>query len=232
MTGKRPTIALKQKFQSTHLHEVWQLCVKIHDKKRRFNPHTYMRCDKRVLNKRFLPNRFNPHTYMRCDNTFRELKWHMYLFQSTHLHEVWLLVSFFYLNFGCFNPHTYMRCDYDSDIFNNWIKKVSIHTPTWGVTTWRNRLSRPNTSFNPHTYMRCDLRKTGSAVVWMMFQSTHLHEVWPQIIVEQLANMSFNPHTYMRCDRGQRGQVGKRIVSIHTPTWGVTEPLPFAFSCI
>ena len=58
---------LNQKFQSTHLHEVWQ-----------------------VLNKRFLPNRKFQSTHLHevwlRSRGFAALK---DLFQSTHLHEVW-----------------------------------------------------------------------------------------------------------------------------------------------
>ncbi len=99
------------------------------------------------------------------------------LFQSTHLHEVWrCFLGCSQSNF-CFNPHTYMRCDvfYFAYFFGFF---VSIHTPTWGVT---------------FDYL--------ISYVLILFQSTHLHEVW-----------QFTP-SFLSSFLG---------VSIHTPTWGVT----------
>ena len=103
-------------------------------------------------------------------------------FQSTHLHEVWLFCASSYDFWYRFNPHTYMRCD------------IIIR-----------RLMKPRKGFNPHTYMRCDLvasakvphtkvsihtptwgvtRDGSSSLSWyVMFQSTHLHEVW-QFVTE------------------------------------------------
>ena len=81
------------KFQSTHLHEVWHswLCWWVDFSC--FNPHTYMRCDNPVVREKEIAVGFNPHTYMRCDLTFMQ-----YLVTS----------------FG-FNPHTYMRCDWNDN---------------------------------------------------------------------------------------------------------------------
>ena len=82
---------------------------------------------------------------------------------------------------------------------------VSIHTPTWGVTmTWMTT-NCAAMSFNPHTYMRCDISPILLLSIARMFQSTHLHEVWP-------------------ADPSSHGTVD--WVSIHTPTWGVT------FGCV
>ena len=101
-------------------------------------------------------------------------------------------------------------------------KEVSIHTPTWGVTAitpmidysqgfqsthlhevWHTcaTLVLEMYCFNPHTYMRCDN------------------------LQQKVYNMlnSFNPHTYMRCDFGLAPLDHIALVSIHTPTWGVTD---------
>ena len=186
-------------FQSTHLHEVWPTPGTYIPSRLCFNPHTYMRCDSRQSNHVAITPCFNPHTYMRCDS-------------------LWLILP---LSHFRFNPHTYMRCDVDY-ILDLYGGGVSIHTPTWGVTlrcvpammsgrfqsthlheVWpplSNLASAPS-GFNPHTYMRCDLStSTGSK-----------------------AKSSFNPHTYMRCDSRVIRKTIKLWVSIHTPTWGVTE---------
>ena len=143
------------KFQSTHLHEVWLRDVILH-KKGNVSIHTptwgvTIRICPVIL---FLWS-FNPHTYMRCD-----------LFAW-----IWGMVE------TSFNPHTYMRCDNRGKTVC-WYDRVSIHTPTWGVTA------------NSMNYK-----------INQMFQSTHLHEVWP-IWITEVSNdfQSFNPHTYMRCD--------------------------------
>ena len=146
-------------------------------KRKCFNPHTYMRCDVIATRQHLVRNvsihtptwgvtiricpvilflwSFNPHTYMRCD-----------LFAW-----IWGMVE------TSFNPHTYMRCDNRGKTVC-WYDRVSIHTPTWGVTA------------NSMNYK-----------INQMFQSTHLHEVWP-IWITEVSNdfQSFNPHTYMRCD--------------------------------
>ena len=136
---------------------------------------------------------------MRCDFTVMSDFNPLVRFQSTHLHEVWRAV-----NKGL------------KDIC------VSIHTPTWGVTNaictvtaadkfqstylhevWPSALCRFDSlhwSFNPHTYMRCDLHLR-QTVHQGMFQSTHLHEVWLL---------------------SKRDAIDLTLVSIHTPTWGVT----------
>ena len=163
-------------FQSTHLHEVWRSLIFGLFVWFSFNPHTYMRCDILDSHCERIRLSFNPHTYMRCDATNLNCSIGQVQFQSTHLHEVWrqhgkasrYMQSFnphtymrcdLYVDVSpticsCFNPHTYMRCD-----FLCWFKKicikVSIHTPTWGVTQI--------------------VEITESKVE---FQSTHLHEVW------------------------------------------------------
>ena len=120
---------------------------------------------------------FNPHTYMRCDICIVIIK------------QIWL----------CFNPHTYMRCDRVYLAYTR-SAKVSIHTPTWGVTISR-----------------------GLANYLGMFQSTHLHEVWPgsenfRLII---GYVSIHTPTWGVTDY-LLSYLQPLLVSIHTPTWGVT----------
>ena len=191
--------AVNSAFQSTHLHEVWQnngltnydiTCVSIHTPTwgvtsvsfwvnclECFNPHTYMRCDTRSRNVCKSIN-VSIHTPTWGVTTDYEFDYPIGKFQSTHLHEVWLLFVVVRLFNVGFNPHTYMRCDkiaqYSSSseefqsthLHEVWLKNkytgepvyvVSIHTPTWGVTSGTNTVKNHISSFNPHTYMRCDL---------------------------------------------------------------------------
>ena len=145
-------------------------------------------------------------------------------------------------SFHSFNPHTYMRCDLVTQQPNRH-RYVSIHTPTWGVTHRGNRKRRqtnvsihtptwgvtcPNSEMNQCFTVSIHTPTWGvtiSSFVWLlyhMFQSTHLHEVWhlnfivmeKQVLFQSThlhevwltvsgwnsCLVCFNPHTYMRCD--------------------------------
>ena len=143
------------------------------------------------------------------------------MFQSTHLHEVWPIEYIFSRWQLSFNPHTYMRCD---DIIESirinlkvsihtptWgvtlhllhtsvMSHVSIHTPTWGVTSTRGQY-RGNWKFQSTHLHEVWLNFYILRACFSKFQSTHLHEVWHCCIIGILRKTGFNPHTYMRCDR-------------------------------
>ena len=167
------------------------------------------------------------------------------MFQSTHLHEVWLNNPVYGILVNGFNPHTYMRCDLFrccSEFHNLRFQSTHLHE-VWLVFVGRVNAYR---SFNPHTYMRCDPKEIPIKLSFAKFQSTHLHEVWPKrsyrllftvsvsihtptwgvtcgFVAEYFHLQCFNPHTYMRCDQHYQLEPGPPIeVSIHTPTWGVT----------
>ena len=122
-------------FQSTHLHEVWHKkhpCWKIN---KRFNPHTYMRCDADELwLSLHVAQCFNPHTYMRCDNSSVEGICSVCSFQSTHLHEVWRIVARIDEEWFCVSIHTPTWGVTQDKRAVGMPEDVSIHTPTWGVT--------------------------------------------------------------------------------------------------
>ena len=210
-------------FQSTHLHEVWQgiaelfrcsYSVSIHtptwgvtlmftlesSKAICFNPHTYMRCDPAEV------------TFMRSLIEFQSTHLHevwlsinvfkskITMFQSTHLHEVWLSGLLWIRTQERFNPHTYMRCD---DVIRHHRTVISC--------------------FNPHTYMRCDNGVSVDLNNPGMFQSTHLHEVWPFagcLIQSHVVFQSTHLHEVWLV--AGCTNVVHSFVSIHTPTWGVT----------
>ena len=142
---------------------------------------------------------FNPHTYMRCDFLAIERIIKIRLFQSTHLHEVWL-VGFFpvllnstfqsthlhevWLSFLCMSMHatnvsihtptwgvTPVR---SHPVLRSW---VSIHTPTWGVTSWGEEVNG-EWKVSIHTPTWGVTLRNSSSLVDPKFQSTHLHEVW------------------------------------------------------
>ena len=143
-------------------------------------------------------------------------------FQSTHLHEVWLMFGSPKCWGDCVSIHTPTWGVTINTMLMVDVASVSIHTPTWGVTSNWVIIRMARCSFNPHTYMRCDTSFTVYYWMTLRFQSTHLHEVWPVVVsfdghdykfqsthlhevwheekspLEEF--ISFNPHTYMRCD--------------------------------
>ena len=159
---------------------------------------------------------------MRCDYLLSLLGAMEKQFQSTHLHEVWLcghsscdhlvvvsihtptwgvtFIFFLFLSFHVVSIHTPTWGVTGHNIQLNNIGWVSIHTPTWGVTLSLIQL-----------------------MIFFLFQSTHLHEVWRFKRLRFYLEQSFNPHTYMRCDLQFLSPTTREAkVSIHTPTWGVT----------
>ena len=210
-------------FQSTHLHEVWPKHLIVSTLLLFVSIHT-------------------PTwgvTALRCISIWK------HKFQSTHLHEVWPLllilaeryrfVSIHTPTWGVTSANSYLWCG----------SMVSIHTPTWGVTGGHSECLSGYFGFNPHTYMRCDQANLAIKAQNLVFQSTHLHEVWPSAVPIWSDCFCFNPHTYMRCDiqgvypNGSSPQFQSthlhevwliiglcppfhQPVSIHTPTWGVT----------
>ena len=156
---------------------------------------------------------------------------------------MWHFVDLFHNYKNGFNPHTYMRCDAGVRGDSNQ-NIVSIHTPTWGVTTSTCKKTTPPCSFNPHTYMRCDLQVIADASdidrfnphTYMRCDFARHEAIWkdkrfnPHTYMRcdqdgawyVMTEDGFNPHTYMRCDSIDPICLYPIVVSIHTPTWGVT----------
>ena len=164
---------------------------------------------------------FNPHTHEGCDCNIDYLLPSDNMFQSTHPRRVWRLRVYLPSATSRFNPHTHEGCDtpwVESESF--WT--VSIHTPTKGVTnSQRNCVCIPivsihtptkgvthyycyswyhNCCFNPHTHEGCDN-------IFLGFLQS---------------NRGFNPHTHEGCDGKDVVITDASVVSIHTPTKGVT----------
>ena len=128
-------------------------CLYTYSPRHCFNPHTHAGCDNvhNVSGASFpvsihTPTQgvtflyicnvfricFNPHTHAGCDNPLPRL---------TRVHNR-------------FNPHTHAGCDSRS-IIKITESKVSIHTPTQGVTGRAARAASQE-GFNPHTHAGCD----------------------------------------------------------------------------
>ncbi len=141
-------------FQSTHLHEVRQNVLRGAAGFLGFNPRTCTRCDHNnsergthmdvsihapargaTYSSSFIltKNCFNPRTCTRCDSSNVHYYNGWRTFQSTHLHEVRLLLDPISSRYHCFNPRTCTRCDKVRVI--PWrIHYVSIHAPARGAT--------------------------------------------------------------------------------------------------
>ena len=146
---------IKMWFQSTHLHEVWQgKNCKINGRKLFQSTHLHEVWRNNHKNTQIILS-FNPHTYMRCDRPFR--------CRNTSTLR--------------FNPHTYMRCDDGYKYYGRYVN-VSIHTPTWGVTAYQ-MCDDEILKVSIHTPTWGVTTWTSDIVSAALFQSTHLHEVWP-----------------------------------------------------
>ena len=120
-----------------------------------------------------------------------------------------------------FNPHTHAGCD-NRYKCNYTRRRVSIHTPTQGVTLSSHRVDdhyqfqsthprrvwhslnakwEKGGSFNPHTHAGCDQKKWTVLTIKNSF-NPHTHAgcdiVWYSLLTRQ---KSFNPHTHAGCDQ-------------------------------
>ena len=185
-------------FQSTHPRRVWLMEYFHNTRVIGFNPHTHAGCD---LNKIYLNNMTKAvsiHTPTQGVTRFSNKNIDVWWFQSTHPRRVWQrsgLQLQIYSGFQSTHPR---RVWLPTDILRVVNPKVSIHTPTQGVTT-----------------LSIKSKTTG------MFQSTHPRRVWhfqtrffwrlPVSIHTPTQGVTkwnfrrwsvqcFNPHTHAGCD--------------------------------
>ena len=143
---------------------------------------------------------FNPHTHEGCDLML------LFLFKSLksfnpHTHEGCDgLSARKTLALRSFNPHTHEGCDFMLGKMPIG-KAVSIHTPTKGVTPYKHLLELNIQQFQSTHPRRVWLDLLAFPIMTALFQSTHPRRVW------------LNSQRYCVCIP---------IVSIHTPTKGVT----------
>ena len=209
------------KFQSTHPRRVWPVCPEYYRTRRWFqstHPRRVWPKKEKAAAKEAKFQSTHPRRVWLITGSYRS---RTQRFQSTHPRRVWPIIR------------AMMADKY----------KVSIHTPTQGVTSLKIWMEKSE-SFNPHTHAGCDL------MVWqknpvMQFQSTHPRRVWLVILTRYKCSCCFNPHTHAGCDcliklypatacrfqsthprrvwhGGGVFQSRSGLVSIHTPTQGVT----------
>ena len=119
-------------------------------------------------------------------------------FQSTLPRREWREKTFLDRIPNNFNPHSHEGSDIGAVRAKD-EKRISIHTPTKGVTPQR-------------CYHRC-----GAA-----FQSTLPRREWPILFPLHLFLCHFNPHSHEGSDLERMEYIGIECISIHTPTKGVT----------
>ena len=142
-----------------------------------FNPHPHVGSDPDSLQALIKPFSFNPHPHVGSDA----------------VNNVRSCVAV------CFNPHPHVGSD-DNKAQVESVMRVSIHTPTWGVTfplCWGNC---PRHSFNPHPHVGSDHKITFKTI----YNNVSIHT--PTWGVTWIGKQEFDDIK----------------VSIHTPTWGVT----------
>ena len=208
-------------FQSTHPRRVWLSWHFVSHILTSFNPHTHEGCDPIALISGWPPSRFQSthprrvwrktkSTTNKCtrfQSTHPRRVWlintlqqrYVSMFQSTHPRRVWQLALSILLLLCSFNPHTHEGCD-------NTFRK----NPYFSY------------GFNPHTHEGCDVDAFDNAAVCHGF-NPHTHEGCDGVLqVVSRLHHGFNPHTHEGCDIKIIISVCLHLVSIHTPTKGVT----------
>ena len=185
-------------FQSTHPRRVWQESTSLSDSSNLFQS-THPRRVWLLSMLRFTYKDVSIHTPTQGVTMEYFLQYARYRFQSTHPRRVWLL----------------------SSSLKSATKNVSIHTPTQGVTHLR--LPQRLIPMFQSTHPRRVWQKWNALLLKVrLFQSTHPRRVWHRGWHEQIPMLCFNPHTHAGCDRMEILENVLSIVSIHTPTQGVT----------
>ena len=189
--------AQASQFQSTHPRRVWPFC-------------TFAMCSEYV----------SIHTPTQGVTAATIFCSEFNKFQSTHPRRVWLIYHFLHFRTECFNPHTHAGCD-DVTVYFSVSAKVSIHTPTQGVTqsitsTKLIKIVSIHTPTQGVTKICMPIRNinlfqsTHPRRVWLlkmteehfhqMFQSTHPRRVWQHLFYTMFQLWCFNPHTHAGCD--------------------------------
>ena len=123
-----------------------------------------------------------------------------------------------------FNPHTHEGCDPSG---KSWLDayRVSIHTPTKGVTNFCVAFCYRFT-VSIHTPTK---GVTYGYLTLTVFVDVSIHTPTKGVTKVsksfQLTDFGFNPHTHEGCDKASNPRFQSITVSIHTPTKGVTKYL-------
>ena len=208
-------------FQSTHPRRVWQYFFTRHINKSSVSIHT-------------------PTKGVTLCMAIGEV--HL-MFQSTHPRRVWLLARYMLRSRSTFqstHPRRVWHCNRCS-AFNVRVFQSTHPRRVWPVQALRQATALQFQSTHPR---RVWLGKDGLYMAAYEFQSTHPRRVWRIWFIQSIYYPSFNPHTHEGCDCSSMtkqtliigfnphthegcdslpsASLPERVVSIHTPTKGVT----------
>ena len=109
-------------------------------------------------------------------------------------------------------------------------KMISIHAPTWGATSRKQRIWYIIRFQSTHP-RGVRLLLTSLIVLLMVFQSTHPRGVRLGNLTTDSPVSNFNPRTHVGCDQRDQQAGHYRTISIHAPTWGATWESHYGFTC-
>ena len=217
-------------------------CLYTYSPRHCFNPHTHAGCDNvhNVSGASFPVSIHTPTqgvTFLYICNVFR-------ICFNPHTHAGCDDVTVYFSVSAKVSIHTPTQGVTQSITSTKLIKIVSIHTPTQGVTLY-NLIERAAIAVSIHTPTQ---GVTSSGIAFLLtnpvsihtptqgvtliglsvnllctFQSTHPRRVWLLVRIQLHYFGSFNPHTHAGCDPDGAKILARKIVSIHTPTQGVTD---------
>ena len=229
-------------FQSTHPRRVWLCLPSSPSSLCPVSIHTPTKGVTLVCGDTYKRVGFNPHTHEGCDYIERETK---------QAEEVSIHTPTKGVTWRVFRLHQLQKVSIHTPTkgvtyklsFIRRYQNVSIHTPTKGVTRLSGSLSRllPVSIHTPtkgvthkiaNDFSRYKFQSTHPRRVWLniwgisiasvLFQSTHPRRVWRDEEDNKAGCKGFNPHTHEGCDAGSSQILDVVLVSIHTPTKGVT----------
>ena len=178
-------------------------CLYTYSPRHCFNPHTHAGCDNvhNVSGASFPVSIHTPTQGVTAATIFCS---EFNKFQSTHPRRVWLIYHFLHFRTECFNPHTHAGCD-DVTVYFSVSAKVSIHTPTQGVTLY-NLIERAAIAVSIHTPTQgVTPGAPGVPVSPLVSIHTPTQGVTTRLYLNS-GTSSFNPHTHAGCDHGQTAQ--------------------------
>ena len=106
--------------------------------------------------------------------------------------------------------------------FFDFLYGISIHTPTQGVTQSLSTIRGDISNFNPHSHAGSDDLSGNFNAIWHDF-NPHSHAGSDEKILRRIMESGdFNPHSHAGSDIEQLYTGANYDISIHTPTQGVT----------
>ena len=122
-----------------------------------------------------------------------------------------------------FNPHTHEGCDINVMTWKICLRSFNPHTHE-GCDSIANSTTSSSRSFNPHTHEGCDIQYYFVPFQSLWFQSTHPRRVWQISAFRSATALQFQSTHPRRVWLGLFKILDASvIVSIHTPTKGVTK---------